>query len=798
MSQNPWKLTEFEALEAPAVTVLFYHNRYEEGKQGGLEILQEATRIAANGNLRLEAAAEQWSSLPEHGPRQIQPDGSMSVECNYANPPIHYTARLSPLGNELRLTVDLAEPLPEEWVGRVSFNLELQIGAFMEKSFLMDGHAGSFPRSYISPKVKNAAGAFEPAPLAVGKKLVTAPGNPALQIKFEALNGELILLDGRGAAENGWYVLRGMIPAGVTTNALQWSITPSIQPGWVRPPAILFSQVGYHSAQKKVAVIELDGQVQQPGEARLVRLSDNGFEVVKTQKLALWGPYLCYNYAQFDFSEVSQPGLYQIEYEGSRGEAFPISPDVFKEGVWQPTLEDYFPVQMCHMEVRHGYRIWHGLCHMDDALQAPTNHEHFDGYRQYATTDTDFAPYEHIPHLDRGGWHDAGDYDLAAGSQAQTTRVLVLAREDFGLDSDQTTVKPAELKVEMHVPDGIPDVIQQVAHGVENMLSGYRASGHTFIGIIENNLRQYVHLGDPATMTDNVVTPGPESQDRWAFTQRHTTLEYAVMGALASAARVLKGWNDALATEALETAQRSWEYEQTHEPQFERNCYIGGDPNHAKVRAAVELLLTTGDDKYRQSLLASADMIAEHIFMLGASVARVLPQINDAAFTARIREAAANYSKFVVEDARKNPFGVPYTDEMWRKHAPVWGVGWSLQGRAVDFYYLHRAFPDLFSRDLVTDTLDYVLGCHPASNHSLVSGVGARSMTIAYGINRADWTFIPGGVVSGPALILPNYPELMDPFPFLWQQKEYVMSGAATYIFLVLAADQLCSAPEQK
>ena len=135
---------------------------------------------------------------------------------------------------------------------------------------------------------------------------------------------------------------------------------------------------------------------------------------------------------------------------------------------------------------------------------------------------------------------------------------------------------------------------------------------------------------------------------------------------------------------------------------------------------------------------------------------------------------------------------------MWRKHAPVWGIGWSLQGRAVDFYYLHRAFPDLFSRDLVTDTLDYVFGCHPASNHSLVSGVGGRSMTIAYGINRADWTFIPGGVVSGPALILPNYPELMDPFPFLWQQKEYVMSGAATYIFLVLAADQLCSAPKQK
>jgi len=39
-----------------------------------------------------------------------------------------------------------------------------------------------------------------------------------------------------------------------------------------------------------------------------------------------------------------------------------------------------------------------------------------------------------------------------------------------------------------------------------------------------------------------------------------------------------------------------------------------------------------------------------------------------------------------------------------------------------------------------------VLGTHPTSDVSLVSGVGARSKTIAYGSNRADYTFIPGGI----------------------------------------------------
>jgi endoglucanase len=40
----------------------------------------------------------------------------------------------------------------------------------------------------------------------------------------------------------------------------------------------------------------------------------------------------------------------------------------------------------------------------------------------------------------------------------------------------------------------------------------------------------------------------------------------------------------------------------------------------------------------------------------------------------------------------------------------------------------------------------------------------------------------------------PNYPELQEPFPFLWMQTEYVISGAATYLFCVLAAEEMLSA----
>ena len=81
--------------------------------------------------------------------------------------------------------------------------------------------------------------------------------------------------------------------------------------------------------------------------------------------------------------------------------------------------------------------------------------------------------------------------------------------------------------------------------------------------------------------------------------------------------------------------------------------------------------------------------------------------------------------------------------------------------------------------------LNFVLGTHPGNNtSSFASGVGANSLTVAYGINRDDWSYIPGGVGSGTALIRPDFPELKI-WPYFWQQTEYVMGGGACdfYVF---------------
>jgi hypothetical protein len=105
-------------------------------------------------------------------------------------------------------------------------------------------------------------------------------------------------------------------------------------------------------------------------------------------------------------------------------------------------------------------------------------------------------------------------------------------------------------------------------------------------------------------------------------------------------------------------------------------------------------------------------------------------------------------------------------------------------------------FPDVYKNDAVFNALNFVLGCHPGENtSSFVSGVGVRSVTTAYGFNRDEWSYIPGGVVSGTSLIRPDLPELKV-WPYFWQQTEYVMGGGTIdFLTLALAADRMFNEP---
>ncbi|MCK4854909.1 MAG: glycoside hydrolase family 9 protein, partial [Bacteroidales bacterium] len=539
--------------------------------------------------------------------------------------------------------------------------------------------------------------------------------------------------------------------------------------------------------QRKLAVVELDRQDTVLQEFRLFRVESSGLVPVETGESHPWGNFLRYKYATLDFSEVDIPGIYELSYGETSSHSFRIAEDVFKRNTWQPTLEYYLPVQMCHMRVNEKYRVWHGLCHIDDALMAPTNLNHFDGYLQGHSTLCDYSSGDPVPDLNSGGWHDAGDYDLRVESQAGTVRLLAMMIEEFGLDYDATFVDQENKVVEIHLPDGKPDAHQQIEHGLASVLGGYRSMGRLYRGIICPTLRQYVMLGDAASMTDNLqydpsLTAGEaEAQrsgvndDRWVFTEENPGRELGVAAALANAARVLRDYNPELSDEALAAALALWENAS--------GSPVGVFP---RVQALSELILTTGDPDMIRQLVSMKMEIIEEIDDCGWALGRVIHLIEDPSFQKDIADAVATYQQELKQQqASDSPYGVPYKPR-------IWGAGWNIQRFGVEQYFFHKGWPELAPTDHFENALHFILGVHPGiNNSSFASGVGTNSVTTAYGVNRADWSFIPGGVVSGTALIRPDLPE-MKIWPFLWQQTEYVMGGGATnFMFLVLAVDAL-------
>jgi hypothetical protein len=412
---------------------------------------------------------------------------------------------------------------------------------------------------------------------------------------------------------------------------------------------------------------------------------------------------------------------------------------------------------------------------------------------QGSSTLTKFQPGETVPGLNEGGWHDAGDSDLRIESQADEVSILASAYENFRLDYDDTTIDEPAHRTQIHVPDGKADALQQIEHGVLTILGGYRSMGRVYRGIQEATLEQYVLLGDTANATDNLFynaklkpdqrtgTDSGKSDDRWVFTEQNPSHEYKAIAALAAAARVLKATNPALSRECVIAAESLWTAETDSAEAFDD-----------RVIAAVQLFLTTGKDSYRNEILANRSRILADSAKIAWAVAPAAASLHDDTFLRDLREAVRrDFAALQKKQATDSPFGVPYTPD-------IWGAGWDIERFGVQQYYLHKAFPDIVTPDYMLNALNFMLGVHPGSNTaSFASGVGARSATIAYGFNRADSTYIPGGVVSGTALIRPDFPELKD-FGFLWQQMEYVLGGGSSnFMFLTLAADQVLNGHSQ-
>lgn len=820
MSAQQFQLNSAGYFNNQGVDVMAFNDFYPEGHQGGVSVLMNGHRIATNGDIRMEATPGQWQPVPKQLSRKIEGNSIVTNLCfpdsarhlTGFNPMVYpdyvfnYTVKTEAQGNSIVVTVDIDKPVPAELQGKVGFNLEFFPGWLFGKPWVMDGQSGIYPQQPNSPlaftkqnlgfdgnfhdgkkpladpKQLNGKG-YSPLiaddiisePYAVGKKFTSRPDDPYSKLTVESLTGDLKLYDGRMNHNNGWFVLRSEIAPGATKGAVKWIITPNVVPGWLYAPVIQTSQVGYHPNQPKEAIIETDSRGQARAEALIIKVDADGEKIVKTVSPSEWGKFLRYNYLKVDFSDITEAGLYQVKYGTSTSSVFRIGKDVYDRGVWQPVIEYFLPVQMCHMRVNEKYRVWHDACHMDDAQMAPVGN-HIDGYDQRPGL-TKYQERAVVPGVNIGGWHDAGDFDLRVESQAGEAYILTMAYEAFRPEIDVTAIDQVKRVTEIHQPDGKNDILQQIENGALTVVNSYISLGRLYRGIICNSLRQYAMLGDAAAMTDGVIG---NDDDRWIFTEDNPGRALSTAAELAAVSRVLKGFNDTLSVHCLNIATTIYNQTEANERLMSN-----------KLQGAVELYLTTKQQTYLDYILDNQEVLTQQIGRTGwytARVAKMIETMKDKRakkFTTAFKAALATQKENLDKQAAETPYGVPYRPS-------IWGAGWDIQRFGYEYYFLASAYPEIFPKNTIYNALNFILGCHPGSNQaSFASGVGAQSATVAYGLNRADWSYIPGGVVSGTALIRPDFPELLT-FPFLWQQTEYVLGGGSShYMFLALAAQQM-------
>ena len=807
------RLNELEYFERQGVNVLVFSNSFNGGfndeKNSGIEIIHHGVRTVQGGAVRLNNTPEQWDLVPKMTNRRVdRENGSIEVGMRFDDYDFDSRVVVTAKGKAVEIAVWLDKPVPEALAGEAGFNLEFLPSQYWLKTFSMDGRLNRFPRYATSLTVTRpnsqkprqfkgfktyddrGTGRFvDPQPLETGHSIIMAADAPERMIRISSQDSELRLYDGRMLAQNGWYVLRSVLPKGKTGKVITWTVEPHAIPGWIREPNIGFSQVGYLTWQPKVAVIELDKADKPQTTASLFRIKDDGTtEEAFKGNIQQWGPFYKYNYVKFDFSSVSHSGIYYIQYGDTKTNNFLIDDHVYDK-ITDATTDVWVPIHMNHMYVTEGYRTWHGEPFKEGYLQAPPS-DHFDLHSQGKNTDTKYKPLELIPGLNIGGFFDAGDFDIETGSNISVVQNFIRTWELFKPQRDETFVSQQQRYVDLHRPDGVPDILQFIEHGTLNLVAQAEQIGHMAQTLSNSVLDNYHHLGDAASITDGlhydptlkpyeVSADGKRSgtpDDMWAFTTRNPQLDFQAATMFAAASRALRGYNYGLADRALAQSKRLMAEATELMSQREGNRRVNGRRQNSGIATNLQLYVATREkdylDKFEQQIWDALERSPEGMMQTALDA---VPYLDDQ-YKQRLRPYVEKYQTYIESFDKLNPYGVPIGLGNWAGGGQVLGFGTTV-------CFAHIYFPDIIKKEEVFRVANWLYGCHPYHNYSFVAAVGAaRPKQVFYGNNRADFSFIPGNVAPGLLFRRPDHFENFDDWPFLWGQNEGTIAGNTQYI----------------
>lgn len=805
------KLNDKGYFEKQGINVLVFSNSFDGGfndeKNSGIEIIQHGIRSIQGGTVRLNSTPEQWDLVPKMTFRNVDREkGVIEVGLRYEDYDFDSRIVVTSKGETVEIAVWLDSPVPEELAGKAGLNLEFLPSRYWLKTFLMDGRLNRFPRYASSQTVTRpnsekprqfkgfktyddrGTGRFiDPLPIETGHNITMAMDDPERMISINSSDSELELYDGRMLAQNGWFVLRSVLPKNKTGKVVSWTVKPNAIDGWIRKPNIGFCQVGYTPEQPKVSVIELDKNDTPKNVAALMRINEDG-TVSKAYegKIETWGDYFKYNYVKFDFSDVKTPGVYYIQYDTVKTNNFIIDSHVYDK-ITDATTDVWVPIHMNHMYVNEAYRVWHGEPFKEGYLQAPPS-DHFDLHYQGPTTDTKYKPLELIPGLNVGGFFDAGDFDIETGSNINVVENFIRTWELFKPQRDETFVSEQQRYVDLHRPDGKPDIMQYIEHGTLNLVAQAEQIGHMASTLSNSVLDNYHHLGDAASITDGlhydpslkpyeVSADGKRSgtpDDMWAFTTRNPELDIRAATMFAAAAHALEGYNDSLAARALKQSKRLMQ--EAEELMKSSDKKFSDQRKYGFAATNMQLYAATRDKKYLDAFMKEIWSGLDRNLEFNIQTALDAIPYMDEAYRDKLKPYVEKFAKYISGFDKQNPYGVPIGLGNWAGSNQVLSFGTAV-------CFAHYYYPEIVKKDEVYRAANWMFGCHPYHNYSFVAAVGAaRPKKVFYGNNRADFSFIPGNVAPGLLFRKPDHFENFDDWPFLWGQNEGTIAGNTQYI----------------
>ena len=235
-------LNDLEYFETQGVNVLVYNNLFTGGfndeKTAGIELIHHGVRTSQGGAVRLSNTPEQWDLVPAIPTRTVN-HASKTIESTLRYEDYDFESRVVVTAKDkgVEISVYLDKPVPRSLEGSAGFNLEFLPSQYWGKTYLMDGRYNRFPRyvvgntitkpdceklkqfkGYVTSDDRGTGRFIEPLPLETGRNFLLAPDEPERMVKITSLDVDLMLFDGRILAQNGWFVVRSILPAGKTGN----------------------------------------------------------------------------------------------------------------------------------------------------------------------------------------------------------------------------------------------------------------------------------------------------------------------------------------------------------------------------------------------------------------------------------------------------------------------------------------------------------------------------------------------------------------------------------------------------